>query len=716
VSTLIDNTAGFTLTEGLLDFVISGNSGMYDSIVSNAVDGVEYAYKAKFSDGVTAGYESGKGVYSSATSSIARTTIFTSSNSGAKVDFAAGQKFVALVTDKETIENLAATAVNAVASTATDSLYDYTGTSNGDQASVAGYYVPGDGGGGMFYWNSTSTAADDGGVTILPTGHTGAGRWRRIVNEIVGVKFFGAKGDGSTDDTANIQAALDSGFDLTFAAGVYMCAGLTVSTDFQRLSSSEAAFLKKNANGNLLSGGANYLKIEGLAFNGSGATYTGDNISVTGTGFIFNGSSSNFAAGRAIKSTGGHTMITNTIDNIATLGSGATDYDIELGVSGTASLYHRIDNWYSGHSGGGILLIDTGSHFLSNSQFGKLTIQAGTKPAGVNGGNTVGCRITGAIVVEQSTALFAANTPSNSLYFALGTSAGSWDASNSSPSAVTNDGNANTYIQRQVSTGSTIELAYFDDSASANFIIDNTGKYTVPNTINMPNNTGIKIKDTAGALKTAILLNSGDDWTIGGDTGANFMSIISGSSGIYLAPSNASAYQAIASTFRPQLDGVPNLGSGSQRFNTLYATNGTINTSDEREKQDIDDLSDVLLDAWGDVPIVSYRWKAKVAAEGEGARIHIGRIAQNIIDTFSAHGLDATRYSLLCHDEWAEHEILISGNTIETDNETGEDTITPAVYRTIPAGDRYGVRYAEAAQLEAAWQRRRMDRLEALLG
>jgi hypothetical protein len=107
VSTLIDNTAGFTLTEGLLDFVISGNSGMYDSIVSNAVDGVEYAYKAKFADGVTAGYESGKGVYSSATSSIARTTIFTSSNSGAKVDFAAGQKFIALVSNKETINSMA---------------------------------------------------------------------------------------------------------------------------------------------------------------------------------------------------------------------------------------------------------------------------------------------------------------------------------------------------------------------------------------------------------------------------------------------------------------------------------------------------------------------------------------------------------------------------------------------------------------------------------
>jgi hypothetical protein len=105
MSVLIDNVAGFTVTEGLLDFVISENSAQYRAFSGSAVDGVEYAYKAKFSDGITAGYETGKGIYTSATNSISRTTIFTSSNANARVDFAPGQKFVALVSDKETIES-----------------------------------------------------------------------------------------------------------------------------------------------------------------------------------------------------------------------------------------------------------------------------------------------------------------------------------------------------------------------------------------------------------------------------------------------------------------------------------------------------------------------------------------------------------------------------------------------------------------------------------
>ena len=109
----------------------------------------------------------------------------------------------------------------------TDSLYDYTGTSNGDQASVAGYYVPGDGGGGMFYWNSTSTASDDGGATILPTGHAGTGRWIRIIDFDVSVLFFGALGDGATDDIASIQAAVayakaEGGQDIHFPPGVFL--------------------------------------------------------------------------------------------------------------------------------------------------------------------------------------------------------------------------------------------------------------------------------------------------------------------------------------------------------------------------------------------------------------------------------------------------------------------------------------------------------------
>jgi len=39
--------------------------------------------------------------------------------------------------------------------------------------------TPNDGGGGSFTWQSGSTAADDGAITILPTGHVGAGRFVR---------------------------------------------------------------------------------------------------------------------------------------------------------------------------------------------------------------------------------------------------------------------------------------------------------------------------------------------------------------------------------------------------------------------------------------------------------------------------------------------------------------------------------------------------------
>lgn len=81
--------------------------------------------------------------------------------------------------------------------------------SNMGRVDVLGYYTKGDGGGGTFYWDSTSTEADNGGTIIQATGVT-TGRWKRVFSGNVNVKWFGAKGDGITDDYTSIQNAINS--------------------------------------------------------------------------------------------------------------------------------------------------------------------------------------------------------------------------------------------------------------------------------------------------------------------------------------------------------------------------------------------------------------------------------------------------------------------------------------------------------------------------
>lgn len=53
--------------------------------------------------------------------------------------------------------------------------------------------------------------------------------WNKVKNDYVTPQMYGALADGSTDDTAAIQAAFDSGYDVFFPHGVYMTSGVTIS-------------------------------------------------------------------------------------------------------------------------------------------------------------------------------------------------------------------------------------------------------------------------------------------------------------------------------------------------------------------------------------------------------------------------------------------------------------------------------------------------------
>jgi len=105
-------------------------------------------------------------------------------------------------------------------------------------------------------------------------------------------------------------------------------------------------------------------------------------------------------------------------------------------------------------------------------------------------------------------------------------------------------------------------------------------------------------------------------------------------------------------------DGVTSLGISSGRFNDIYATNGTIQTSDRNEKQDIAELSDaeqrVAVACKG--LLRKFRWKDSVAEKGDEARTHFGIIAQDLQAAFAAEGLDAGDYAMFISSTWTDEE------------------------------------------------------------
>lgn len=125
-----------------------------------------------------------------------------------------------------------------------------------------------------------------------------------------------------------------------------------------------------------------------------------------------------------------------------------------------------------------------------------------------------------------------------------------------------------------------------------------------------------------------------------------------GTGAISLDATNVSAAKA-GGALTPFTDNDVGLGSVSLRWAQLFAGTSVINTSDEREKQDIAALNDaekrVALALKGLVK--KFRFKDAVQAKGDAARIHIGVIAQEVKLAFEAEGLDAHRYGIFCSDE-----------------------------------------------------------------
>ena len=114
-----------------------------------------------------------------------------------------------------------------------------------------------------------------------------------------------------------------------------------------------------------------------------------------------------------------------------------------------------------------------------------------------------------------------------------------------------------------------------------------------------------------------------------------------------------------------------------QVFGLMTSTpNGTIQTSDRNEKQDIEVLSDAetrVAQACKGL-LRKFRWQDAVAEKGDDARIHFGIIAQDLQDAFAAEGLDAGRYAMFISSTWWETQTDVPA--VEA---VYEDVVIPAV-------------------------------------
>lgn len=170
--------------------------------------------------------------------------------------------------------------------------------------------------------------------------------------------------------------------------------------------------------------------------------------------------------------------------------------------------------------------------------------------------------------------------------------------------------------------------------------------------------------------------------------------------------------------FRP--NNICDLGTSASQFKDLYLQNSPIVSSDERLKQDIEEVPEEVFKAWARVNFKQYRFKEAVASKGDDARKHVGLIAQHILAAFEAEGLDATDYGIVCHDSWEdqyENEQVIDAEAVFDEN---GNVVTPEKSHTEKrfvkaAGDVWTVRYEEALALETAYQRWRLTKIEAAL-
>ena len=399
-----------------------------------------------------------------------------------------------------------------------------------------------------------------------------------------------------------------------------------------------------------------------------GNSLTGDSWSLNGAGVLH---AQSFRLGNTsawkIRPNGGNSQLAFEYSTSSSLAD--TSIKAELGSGGDFIVGDRLANKLSGYQielkkastsigdGGGagaLNLRTTGNFYVRHNGYDSLTFASNglQKTKYANGSNAIYAEMLSTDTLSftgDSGQLFSISDSLSGTIFSVN------DVSGMPSIEVEDDGTiylaetaGNVLIGRNSDNGSKVQIGRSDDG---NLITADRGS-------NRTLNIGYKVPYGGNTYFTT----------------ANF--------GLQMYQFSTSKYIAPCDNTGANHDDLVDLGVSGSRFDDIYATNGTIQTSDRNEKQDIQALTDAetrVATACKSL-IRRYRWISSVEEKGDDARYHFGAIAQDVEAAFTAEGLDAGDYALFISSTWWEHE----GESYPT----AEAAPTGAVEKT-----RLGIRY-----------------------
>ena len=178
------------------------------------------------------------------------------------------------------------------------------------------------------------------------------------------------------------------------------------------------------------------------------------------------------------------------------------------------------------------------------------------------------------------------------------------------------------------------------------------GTLTVASHIYTANGVGIYTKDTAGVYRLMLKYDGSHNLLLGyGAREKKAGATIVYGNVVRLHSVRDATYGSDATNghFYPTVTGKHRLGSSNYKWQYVYATNGTIQTSDLRHKDNVQPISERYEDLYMRLRPVTYRWRNEEVGDHHD-RTRMGFIAQWTKEAMDASGLSDIDLAAYCKD------------------------------------------------------------------